>query len=102
MNQISEQLPVKAEKEFISIWDGLILRGKKIGIKEGIEKGIEIKDLTEKIKLNLQLLVIFPNWTLKDIAEFSSSKVAFVKKLQNGFKKGDEKKARKTAHASPS
>jgi len=100
MNQISEQLPVKTEKEFVSIWDGLIMRGKKIGLKEGIEKGIEkgieINRLLERIKLNLQLLVKFPSWTLEDIAEFSSSKVTFVKKLKAGFVEGDEKKARKT------
>lgn len=100
MNQVSEQLPVKAEKEFVSIWDGLILRGKEIGLKEGVEKGVEkgveMTHLLEKIKLNLRLLVKFPTWSLEDIAEFSSSKVTFVKKVQNGFKGGNEKKARKT------
>ena len=96
------EMPETIKTIGMTTYDMFVLEGEKKGLQKGLQKGLEKglqKVLIEKINFSLNLILMPTIFSIAKVAEMVDVPIDFIRKMEKGFKEGNEKKARKILYS---
>lgn len=94
IDEVVENVSDQSRETVMTGYDALIHRG----VIQGIERGANFTDLKKEVEIVFKGITNPQKPSLEIIILFSGQSKKFIKKLQDGFADGSEKKARKVLH----